>query len=127
MLKITEHDMEHENDKWLERHLKKTPQIDQNDDFVVKLQRKIEHRHSSDKKHRLFILTSTYLMSLLVLLWISPWQSLTSWSREAYSDVANLVTLASHAQMPTQLPLISFAVLFIIGVTVYLISQESFE
>lgn len=112
-----------ENDKWLENALKKAPKIDQNDDFMANLQNKIAQQYSPMENRRRLILFISYLSSILILLLSSPWQLLTSWLKISYGDIINIFSQTAG----TQIPIIAFAIIFIISITVYLIGQESFD
>ena len=112
--------MEHEEDKWLEQQLKATPDIDQ-DGFSARIMDEVKVYQSNQARTRKSILLTTYVVSFVLFMLITPWSWLIAKINAVQLDISGLLSLNSDSQIP----LIGIAVLFVILFTVYIFGQET--
>lgn len=120
MLKTMEDKMKHENDKWLERQMKTTPSIDEND-FSSSVMENIELYRVKKREERRTILQLAYVISVLFFLLLTPWNWLTAKISESQPLLSNLVSGASE----TSFSLLSVSILFIVIISTFVMGQES--
>lgn len=113
MLKILEDKMNNENEKWLEEQLKSEPYI-AHDDFVNNIMEKVDAEYSKERFQRKTILITTYVISMAIFLFATPWKWLTEQITAGRTEILNTFNAANDMQTPFMAVSLIFIITFFV-------------